>query len=40
VDYVVQDGASKEVVQKMSVLFYRPLSPQGSLDGATVGRSR
>ena len=36
VDYVVQRGDSKEVMQKMSVLFFRPQSPAGSLDGATV----
>lgn len=41
VDYVVQREGSREVVQKMSVLFYRPQSPAGSLDGATtVGRPR
>jgi Tfp pilus assembly protein PilV len=40
VDYVVQRSGSSEVVQKMSVLFYRPQSPAGSLDGATVGRPR
>jgi Tfp pilus assembly protein PilV len=38
VDYVVQKTGSREVVQKMSVLFFRPKSPAGSLDGATVGR--
>ena len=38
VDYVVQSSDTREVVQKMSVLFYRPLSPAGSLDGATVAR--
>jgi hypothetical protein len=36
VDYVVQRSDSKEVMQKMSVLFFRPQSPAGSLDGATV----
>jgi type II secretory pathway pseudopilin PulG len=35
VDYVVQDD-HKQVVQTMSVLFFRPKSPAGSLDGATV----
>src|SRR5450755_4101993 len=34
VDYVVQSSDTREVVQKMSVLFYRPQSPAGSLDGA------
>ena len=38
VDYVVQTSDTKEVVQKMSVLFYRPQSPAGSLDGATVAK--
>ena len=38
VDYVVQNGDTREVVQRMSVLFYRPQSPAGSLDGATVGK--
>jgi Tfp pilus assembly protein PilV len=38
VDYVVQRSDSKEVMQKMSVLFYRPQSPAGSLDGATVNK--
>ncbi|MEI9865196.1 MAG: hypothetical protein WDN00_11735 [Limisphaerales bacterium] len=37
VDYTVQNG-DKEIVQKMSVLFYRPQSPAGSLDGATVAK--
>lgn len=40
VDYVVQRSGSREAVQKMSVLFFRPQSPAGSLDGATVGRPR
>ena len=38
VDYVVQNSDTKQVVQKMSVLFYRPQSPAGSLDGATVSK--
>jgi hypothetical protein len=38
VDYVVRDDGSKQVVQTMSVLFFRPQSPAGSLDGATVGK--
>jgi Tfp pilus assembly protein PilV len=37
VDYQVFND-QKMVVQKMSVLFYRPLSPAGSLDGATVAK--
>ena len=35
VDYVVQRDDNHEVMQKMSVLFYRPQSKAGSLDGAT-----
>jgi hypothetical protein len=35
VDYVVRND-NKQVVQTMSVLFFRPKSPAGSLDGATV----
>ena len=38
VDYVVRRTDTKEVVQKMSVLFFRPKSPAGSLDGATVAK--
>jgi prepilin-type N-terminal cleavage/methylation domain-containing protein len=38
VDYVVSRSDDKQVVQKMSVLFYRPQSPAGSLDGATVAK--
>jgi type II secretory pathway pseudopilin PulG len=38
VDYVVQRSDSKEVMQKMSVLFFRPQSPAGTLDGATVNK--
>jgi len=38
VDYAVQRSDTREVVQKMSVLFFRPQSPAGSLDGATVAR--
>ena len=37
VDYVVHND-SKQVVQTMSVLFFRPQSPAGRLDGATVGK--
>jgi hypothetical protein len=39
VDYIVQraDG-NRAVVSKMSVLFFRPQSPAGSLDGATMAR--
>jgi Tfp pilus assembly protein PilV len=36
VDYVVQRSDNREIMQKMSVLFFRPASPAGSLDGATV----
>jgi hypothetical protein len=35
VDYIVRRDSDKVVIQKMSVLFFRPLSPAGSLDGAT-----
>jgi Tfp pilus assembly protein PilV len=37
VDYQVFND-QKASVQKMSVLFFRPKSPAGSLDGATVGK--
>ena len=39
VDYQVFNN-HKALVQKMSVLFFRPQSPAGSLDGATVGKPR
>ena len=39
VDYQVFNDR-KAQVQKMSVLFFRPQSPAGSLDGATVGKPR
>jgi Tfp pilus assembly protein PilV len=35
VDYVVQRSDNKEVMQTMSVLFFRPQSKAGVLDGAT-----
>ena len=38
VDYVVQRSDNREIMQKMSVLFFRPESPAGSLDGATVNK--
>jgi hypothetical protein len=38
VDYQVQRDDDKVVIQKMSVLFFRPQSPAGSLDGATVAK--
>jgi type II secretory pathway pseudopilin PulG len=38
VDYAVQRDADRTIVQKMSVLFFRPQSSAGSLDGATVAR--
>ncbi len=38
VEYVVQDAGSKAVISKMTVLFFRPQSPAGSLDGATTAR--
>ena len=38
-DIVVQgDTPGKPVISKMSILLYRPASPAGSLDGATVAR--
>lgn len=39
VDFVVQgNDAGKPVASKISVLFYRPQSPAGSLEGATVAK--
>jgi hypothetical protein len=39
IDLVLQSPASgRPVISKMSVLFYRPQSPAGTLDGATVAR--
>lgn len=38
VDFTVLRQGSRDPVQKMSVLFFRPQSPAGSLDGATVAR--
>jgi len=39
VDFIVQsDSGEKPVVSKMSILLFRPNSPAGSLDGATVAR--
>jgi type II secretory pathway pseudopilin PulG len=38
VDYVVQRDDDKAVMQKMSVLFFRPQSQAGSMDGATVAK--
>lgn len=38
VDYVVRRDDNHEVMQTMSVLFFRPQSPAGSLDGATIGK--
>ena len=38
VDYVVKSSANQAVMQKLSVLFFRPQSPAGSLDGATVNK--
>jgi Tfp pilus assembly protein PilV len=35
VDYIVQRDDNKTVMQKMSVLFFRPQSSAGVLDGAT-----
>jgi len=35
VDYEVKRDGDREVMQKMSVLFFRPQSKAGSLDGAT-----
>jgi len=36
VDYQVSDDNSKVVIQKMSILLFRPNSPAGSLEGATI----
>jgi hypothetical protein len=39
VDFIVQsDYGNKPVLSKMSILLFRPDSPAGSLDGATVAR--
>jgi hypothetical protein len=39
VDFIVQNNSGdKPVISKMSILLFRPLSPAGSLDGATVAR--
>jgi len=39
VDFIVQsDSGEKPVISKMSILLFRPNSPAGSLDGATVAR--
>ena len=39
VDFIIQgDSGDKPVVSKMSILLFRPNSPAGSLDGATVVR--
>jgi hypothetical protein len=39
VDFIVQsDFGQKPVLSKMSILLFRPDSPAGSLDGATVAR--
>jgi prepilin-type N-terminal cleavage/methylation domain-containing protein len=35
---VTSDAQGKPVISKMSVLLYRPQSPAGSMDGATVVR--
>ncbi len=38
VNYVVRRDDSKEIMQTMSVLFFRPQSPAGSLDGGMGGK--
>jgi type II secretory pathway pseudopilin PulG len=39
VDIILQDNArGRAVVSRITLLLYRPQSPAGSLDGATVGR--
>jgi len=39
VDFIVQsDDGNKPVVSKMSMLLFRPNSPAGSLEGATVAK--
>jgi type II secretory pathway pseudopilin PulG len=38
-DFIIQNNSGdKPVVSKMSILLFRPNSPAGSLDGATVAR--
>ena len=38
-DFIIQsDYGNKPVLSKMSILLFRPNSPAGSLDGATVAR--
>jgi len=38
VDFIVQGASGDRPVSKMSILLFRPNSPAGSLDGATVAR--
>jgi Tfp pilus assembly protein PilV len=39
VDFVVQSAdRGRAVVSKMTAMYFKPQSPAGSLDGATVGR--
>jgi hypothetical protein len=39
VDFLVQQASSdRPVISKMSILLFRPNSPAGSLDGATIRR--
>jgi hypothetical protein len=39
-DIIIQRNNDRAVVSKMSVLFYRPDSPAGSLDGGPGIRGR
>ena len=38
VDFLIQSASGDRQVSKMSILLFRPNSPAGSLDGATVAR--
>jgi len=38
VDFVIQGASGDRPVSKMSILLFRPASPAGSLDGATISR--
>jgi hypothetical protein len=41
VDFIVQSpDVGRPVVSKMTAKYFKPLSPAGSLDGATTARSR
>jgi hypothetical protein len=38
VDFLIQGASGDRPVSKMSILLFRPNSPAGSLEGATVAR--